>query len=210
LVAGIGWWAIVSAAMEKLRQRWPARPALAAGFCRLAAPALALLYLLSGARLMCDFGTLKGQTLGEAACYRLKPSYKYDREMQYIKLAEDMRRTVPKGTTVCCFEIGIFGYYFEGPVLDAFGLVSPEALDVLNPEVQRTMPKSCQDFPFNVFMRFKPPYVMMALCFIPEVPRGFLDYYEPVTLPDQDNALLLFKLKAGVSKGAPAAHAPKG
>jgi hypothetical protein len=86
------------------------------------------------------------------------------------------------------------------------GRLAAEVLDVLKPEVKRTLPKSCQVFPFDVFMHYKPPYVMLAMCFVHEQPKDFLDCYELVASPDPLNVLLLFKLKdAGVNKAVPAA-----
>jgi arabinofuranosyltransferase len=53
------------------------------------------------------------------------------RAVDYRTTAEWLNRVVPPGDTVLSPEIGSLGYYYHGPVIDACGLVSPEALPFL-------------------------------------------------------------------------------
>ena len=64
------------------------------------------------------------------------------RVMTYRATAEWLNETVPPGTNLAAPEIGALGYYYRrGPVLDACGLVSPEALPYLPvPEDERSAP----------------------------------------------------------------------
>jgi hypothetical protein len=54
-----------------------------------------------------------------------------------------MNKHFPQGTTVAAPEIGALGYYWKGRVLDACGLVSPEALPFL------PVPADQRDSPFE-------------------------------------------------------------
>lgn len=53
------------------------------------------------------------------------------RVLGYRQAAEWLNTVVPDGVTLAGPEIGALGYYYRGPVLDACGLVSPEALPFL-------------------------------------------------------------------------------
>ena len=49
----------------------------------------------------------------------------------YRAAAEWLNQTLPDGVTVVGPEVGSLGYYYKGPLVDACGLVSPEALPFL-------------------------------------------------------------------------------
>jgi hypothetical protein len=53
------------------------------------------------------------------------------RTTEYREVAEWLNRVVPPEDTVLSPEVGALGYYYRGPVIDACGLVSPEALSFL-------------------------------------------------------------------------------
>jgi len=53
------------------------------------------------------------------------------RTADYRDVAEWLNEVVPPGDTVLSPEVGSLGYYYRGPVVDACGLVSPEALPFL-------------------------------------------------------------------------------
>lgn len=206
LLAGLGWWALIQAAWDWLARRWPARPALGPVFYRLALPGLVLLYAFSGAASGRALNVLENGNVSawEGLKYRLKASTMLNREPHYIAIAKAFNELVPEGdrAQVGCVEIGIFGYYFHGRVLDVFGLVSPEVLDVLKPEVREKLPASCRVFPWDIFMHFKPEYVMSTTAFLADAPAEFLKLYERIQ-PVQSDQLIAYKLKAGVSRAAP-------
>jgi hypothetical protein len=63
------------------------------------------------------------------------------RTTDYRAVAEWLNQVVPAGDTVLSPEVGALGYYYRGPVIDACGLVSPEALPFLPvPENERNGP----------------------------------------------------------------------
>jgi len=64
-----------------------------------------------------------------------------ERTTGYRAAAEWLNQVVPPGDTLVAPEIGTLGYYYRGHVLDACGLVSPEALPFLPvPASERTSP----------------------------------------------------------------------
>lgn len=197
VLAVLGWWMAVSFAWGRFNQRWPGRPGLGRLFYRLATPCLVVLYYLSSA-----IGGMQARHLdghdgyGPALKFRAIPAQGKDRELEYIEVAREFNAMTPAAAPrVGCMEIGIFGYYYKGPVLDAFALVSPEALEILKPEVQKTLPPSCREFPYNVFMHFKPPYIMSSMIFLRDQPREFLDAYEELHRPGGDDGILCYRLK---------------
>lgn len=201
-LAALGWWL----AIERGQARFEAwRPGTGRAFYRLATTALVALYVLAGAWMGGVSLRLEGETMGECLKYRfMEPKY-FTREAAYIDAAKAFNAVIPKGDTaqVGCIEIGIFGYYFHGRVFDAFGLVSPEALDALKPENRQALPASCRVFPYDVLMHFKPKYIMSAMTFMRDQPREFLDAYEALQLPGVDDAILCYRLKENRAVAAP-------
>ena len=114
------------------------------------------------------------------------------REVLYVEAARAMNPRIGgyRDLTVGCIEIGIFGYYFEGKILDSFGLVSPEALDALDPEIAANLDQASREHPWNVFMVLKPEYVLAAPIWIPDPPPAFLEAYREVF--DDGTRLQLF------------------
>ncbi len=112
------YWAAVGAALDDLGRRGlPANVRRSAGrLCVLAAAAVL------AARLPHDRETLRHWFEG--------------REFLYERVARELRGA---GCTIAATEIGTLGYYYDGPVLDLIGLVSPEAvgrpvLDIIGDE----------------------------------------------------------------------------
>lgn len=211
LLSALGWWAIVAHFWGRINLRRPGRPEAGQVFYRLATPALVLLHFLSSAHDGMMGVHLTGhESFRQALAYRAIPAAGKDRELEYIEVAREFNALAPAqgpAPRVGCMEIGIFGYYYKGPVLDAFALVSPEALEILKPEVQKTLPPSCRDFPYNVFMHFKPPYIMSAGIFLRDEPKEFLDAYEVWHRPGGDDGIIsCYRLK-GYEKAAPS-HFP--
>ncbi len=53
------------------------------------------------------------------------------RIVAYREAAEWLNQTLPEGVAIVGPEVGSLGYYYKGPLVDACGLVSPEALPFL-------------------------------------------------------------------------------
>jgi hypothetical protein len=108
--------------------------------------------------------------------------------VRYLKAAALINRWIGGDRTVevGCTEIGIFGYYFKGRILDTYGLVSPEALRVENPQDAQRLPNDSREFPVNVLMLERPEVVMMAQGFALQRSKSFADVYEAVPDPGVD------------------------
>jgi arabinofuranosyltransferase len=94
-----------------------------------AVPLLGLLVLVAGPALL----PLRSRIVAHRPVTDLKIESVADRSraVDYRAVAEWLNRVVPPGDTVLAPEIGSLGYYYRGPVIDACGLVSPEALPFL-------------------------------------------------------------------------------
>jgi len=104
-----------------------------------AVPFLGLLVLATGPALL----PLRSRIAAHRPATDLKLESLADRSRagDYRVIAEWLNRVVPPGDTVLSPEIGSLGYYYHGPVIDACGLVSPEALSFLPvPASQRNGP----------------------------------------------------------------------
>jgi len=49
-------------------------------------------------------------------------------ELQYAKVAEDLKGWIRPGYTVAAGDVGVLGYFLDNPILDTVGLNSPEAV----------------------------------------------------------------------------------
>lgn len=209
-LAGLGWWLAIQYGQRRIDEWRPGRPAWGRAFYGLATLALVGLYAVAGAWMGEVSRRIEGLTFGDCLRYRLVGSEDFARERQYIDFAKAFNALIPQGdpAPVGCIEIGIFGYYFHGRVFDAFGLVSPEALDALKPASRKALPPSCQEFPYNVLMHFKPKYIMSAMIFLRDQPKEFFDAYEELKLPGLEDAgsILCYRLK---EKGSAAAEPAK-
>lgn len=54
------------------------------------------------------------------------PATRLDEEAEIRPVAEWAKDNLPQGSVVALTEIGVFGYYYGGPIVDLIGLVSPE------------------------------------------------------------------------------------
>lgn len=153
VLAGAGWQALGQAL-------WRRVPANRQSWSNVAAPiAIALLLGLYWISLSHQIGRAAqaGDTLGEQLAFRFGRSQPDKREPQYAEIAKLVNGWIgPARPTVGCTEIGVFGYYYRGPVLDVYGLISPEALVVRKPEALAKVPADCRIFPYAALMYFKP------------------------------------------------------
>jgi hypothetical protein len=93
-------------------------------------PAVGLVILLLG------YYSLKapvGRVMSGVPLAHLPATENYERQriVGYEHAAEWLNQTVPDDVTLVSPEIGALGYYYKGSVIDACGLVSPEALPFL-------------------------------------------------------------------------------
>lgn len=63
-----------------------------------------------------------------------------EREALYIEVAQELAPSVNAETVVAAPEIGALGYYLPARILDTAGLVSPEALSHVNPDLAQASP----------------------------------------------------------------------
>lgn len=96
--------------------------------------------------------------------------------------AAQLLNSLDASATAGCTEIGAFGYWYKGRIFDAYGLVSPAALDVMRPEVTAQLPPGCRTFPANVFMWGKPEFIVSFPMFFPNVPADFMMHYDAYSL----------------------------
>jgi hypothetical protein len=100
------------------------------------------------------------------------------------EVMDQWRREMPEAVASTP-EIGVFAYHYRGKVLDPYGLVSPEALDVLRPDVQESLKGADHVYhPMNVYVYLKPEFVMTAGLFVPYVPQKMSELYEEFSRPD--------------------------
>ncbi len=90
--------------------------------------------------------------------YSLPNAEAHSRTFQYINIARLLDSRLRPGTVVCVAEIGAFGYYYHGPILDGVGLVSPEALQY-HPNPLRRSPLFGA-IPPQLVHDLRPPYVV--------------------------------------------------
>lgn len=181
MLACAGWQAVGETVWRRIGKPLHAwkRPALAVSMiCLVGAYWVSLARQIDRAGRSCD-------TLREQLAFRFKPLGASDREIEYVAIADMLRTWNTPGLpqlTVGCTEIGIFGYWYRGPLLDFFGLISPEVLDVLEPEVKQTIPPRCHKFPYAAIMHFRPEVVMTHPMFIPPEPPEFQTLYQRLQL----------------------------
>lgn len=189
----IGWYALLKLVFERLSSNWPS--------WRRSGPLLAeaafVLLMLLSMRTLAFHAARSGRLVGEGAWESLQFRYRAlaptEKEIQYAQIAERLReiRDRHPEARVACTEIGIFGYYFGGNVLDIYGLVSPEALEVTEPLVHEKLPSSCREHPLNVWMAHKPEVIMSAWRWVPRLPEEFQAEYEEASWNDTELAVFV-------------------
>lgn len=118
-----------------------------------------------------------------------KREYLYELSAQYL----NDRIGGDSYVTVALPEIGVFGYGFKGRVLDVYGLVSPEVLQVIQPDVASQYRKQGLKFPFDVYLHLRPEFIVTMKLFFPDPPPAFLAAYGGFTFGD--SALLIYGRK---------------
>ena len=184
-LAALGWWALLKLALERAENQWGRRQSRIALAYPVITVCFLVLSLVTASRRSLAF-EFRGESATSALAFRFRDPEPGSREVQYRRAAETLNAWIDgdETQTVGCTEIGIFGYYFEGRILDAFGLVSPQALEVMRPEVEAALDEAFRPFPLNVFMRSRPEYILTASMFLPAMPEEFFSVYEEIHRAD--------------------------
>jgi hypothetical protein len=130
----------------------------------------------------------EGKTALSGLGFRLRAYDDSTREMQYVKAAPLLNALAGEDPSVrvACTEIGIFGYAYRGRILDIYGLVSPEALAVLDAATLESVPADSRHFPIDVVMLERPEMVMTAARYWSQPTPSFLQCYRSLPCPDLD------------------------
>lgn len=183
-LAALGWWAAAEALAARARRGGAetrgaraARIGAGAGFAGVLGLAWASLAMDAPPYIF------RGERIVERMAMRIRPAF--DRETHYEQGARILNDWIGDRveTRTGLIEIGILGFHYRGRVLDAFGLVSPEALDLADPERAATIPESSREFPLGVFMLHRPEFLVTAPVFAWRETPEFLELYRPVEVP---------------------------
>jgi MFS family permease len=123
-------------------------------------------------------------TLRDKLALRFSPVEPSAREPEYVKIAQIVNGWFgsKRPVTIGCTEIGVFGYYYRGPLLDVYGLISPKALEVLKPEVLEKLPPESREFPYAALMTYKPEMFLTWPMFVPPAPPQFKALYQRLNM----------------------------
>lgn len=186
LLAGLGAWLLIDAALTRWAKSRAFSPRTRTACVAAISAAFAAISLLTASNLSISRG-FRAETAWDGLAFRYRDIKPKDLEALYMQSAARMNRWIEGNhqRRVGCPEIGIFGYHFKGRVLDAFGLVSPEVLEVSNPQVAAQVPESCRGvFPLDIFLVTRPEYILSADMFIPPIPPAFEEVYTELVWPD--------------------------
>jgi hypothetical protein len=78
----------------------------------------------------------------------------------YRAAAEWLNQSLPQGVTIVGPEVGSLGYYYKGPVLDACGLTSPEALPFLPVPASERFGPECGAISLQLVQTLQPDVVV--------------------------------------------------
>lgn len=183
LLAGAGWWAMVERVIRFAVDHGEMRAASAPVWGAVAGVALAGVVMLGHSNVAAGSARFVGVGRWERYAFRMLPQSPIDRLTLYehaAKIMEEWRETAPEGVAATP-EIGVFGWWYRGTVLDPYGLVSPEALDVLEPEAQAKLTEELRAYhPMNVYLIEEPEFIMTAEMFLPYVPEEMAEKYVEV------------------------------
>ncbi len=168
---------------------WRRLPTARRPWSRLVAPAaVAVLLGLYWISLAHQLGRAAqaGDSLSERLAFRF-PIQADKREPLYREIAGRLNGWIGEARpAVGCTEIGVFGYYYRGPVLDVYGLISPEALAVRRPEALARVPADCRAFPYAALMYYKPELFLTWPQFVRRpAPAAFNALYKRVKLESE-------------------------
>ncbi len=105
------------------------------------------------------------------------------RVLGYQKTGYWLKENAPPSSVVCAPEIGALGYYWEGPILDACALVSPDALPFLPCPPNQRLNEETAAIPILLAKSKRPEYIVSLAHFIRQgllTSKWFSDTYELV------------------------------
>lgn len=189
LLAGIGWWVILSRVIGWAEKRGVfrdsrLRPSSASGAV---AYVLCFWIVLGNHAADADSHPFGDRSQIARFAFRYQALAPTDRMSLYIQAGREMDRWRGdrRDLTAATPEIGAFSYYYGGRVLDPYGLVSPEALDLIKPGVRESLPESCQYLhPLNIYLIHRPDFIMTSDLFLNETPPPFFEVFEEIERPD--------------------------
>lgn len=182
LLGGVGWQAVAELAVSRIPSASPAgvraQRVVRGGFALL----LAWLVVAAATHRARLSNYFEGSTWRETASFRLRPKHPLERELLYVNAATLMNSWIDGDASIRtgCVEIGVFGYYYRGRIMDSYGLVSPEAVRVLEGV---TPEEAHKRFPVNVFMQERPEYIMSSNMWILPALPGFAEAYTELNWP---------------------------
>jgi hypothetical protein len=120
--------------------------------------------------------------------FRYEPLETDRPEHDYIAAARILNTWIGENhdLRVGLWEIGIFGYLFEGKVLDSHGLVSPEIHDLLTHGDLRPDGHWANYPPAEVFMELRPELVALPEFYRQLLPENFDSVYTEIPVSELD------------------------
>lgn len=183
LLAGVGAWAIVERVIRFAVDHGETQARSAPVWAAVAAVGVAFVLMLAHSNVAARSSYFVSEGRFERHTFRMLPRSPLDRLNLYAEAARAMERwrgAVPEAVASTP-EIGVFAWFYRGRVLDPYALVSPEALDVLDPAGQEQLGGEMKDYhPVNVYVLKQPEFVMTSELFLPRVPEALKAAYTEV------------------------------
>ena len=186
LLGAMGWWSCLETLLRRLKPLGRAGPLLARTSYIVGTGVLLGLSIWTTSRPALLRTAFPERPGWRGLAFRFEPPPPTERESRYADVAELMNVWIGPRThwRVGLVEIGIFGYHFNGAVLDTFGLASPEALLAARPETAAGLDPDCRHLhPINVLVALRPEFVLSHQRWIPITPPCFLSLYRELRLP---------------------------
>jgi hypothetical protein len=174
MLLGCGVWAAADAGWDAVCRRRPHRT-WRRGEARRAVAAVYLVLAMTTAAVNGNHWNYGGAGALRGLAFRHRGFDATTREARYLRAAGALNARIDgdRHVRVGCTEIGIFGYYFEGIILDVYGLVSPEALAVEAAGARDGLPEDSRHFPIDVLMLERPEMVMTDEKYLPRRSASF-------------------------------------
>lgn len=137
--------------------------------------------------------------------YPRQLSWVQGRELLYKEIAQGLNTIASQGQTLAGPEIGALGYYFQGPILDTTGLISPQAIPYLPALKEPAEYQGAYAIPTDLILDYSPEYLVTAEIFVaPTLLRSerFLKRYENIASIETEvflgyeQSILIFRLVA--------------
>lgn len=177
LLSMVGWYAVGCHVYERLSPRMAVLARNRQIAYVLACVVFAGVFKLWASFWISDVTNDKGSTFADRQWLTMREPLPDVRAPSYSKVAEVLN-SLDTTATIGCTEIGIIGFHYEGRIFDAYGLVSPEALNVLQPNVLAALPAGCRAFPVNTFTANKPELIVSYGMFMGDITADFMKRYD--------------------------------